>query len=99
MSAQTKIIGTDQDLRGHLDALNDAGQDSATAGMDANGIAFLIWLAGIYAESEVVLTIWPWDCEVEHASATACDGCGASRKDLGMEDLVFPVTILTSPSP
>lgn len=85
---------TPDDLRAYLNAVNDAGLDYGVAGMDARNMPFIAWLTGPYADSEVVLTIWPWDGEASIRGAEQCDECGASRKDLGLGDLDYPVTVL-----
>lgn len=88
-------VTSPEDLRAHLDWLNDEGLDCNTAGMDDDGRAFLVQLAGIYAEGEVVTWMWPWDPECAPHRAERCDECGAQRFDASTLDLAYPVTILT----
>jgi hypothetical protein len=91
--AELRVVSDAEMLRGHLDALNDEGRHATTAGVDVNGNAFLIDLAGPYAEKEVVIFGDPWDAEVGYGHGQRCDECCAA--DLHqMSDLHFPVTVL-----
>lgn len=81
------------ELRAALDFMNDNGVQCTIVGRDARGVAFLIELAGVYAETEAVVFGNPFDPEVSGPSGTHCDDCGAHATS-GMDKLVFPVVVL-----
>lgn len=89
----TAIFRYAQELRGHLDRLNDMGLDYRCSGMDANNTAFFVSLVGPYADREHVFTVSPWDGEVSFPSGPYCTECDA-HIPLGLGDLTYPVQVL-----
>lgn len=99
-------IGSAEALRGHLDALNEAGVHPIVVGIDACPQPFLITLVGPYAESEDVFFDSPWQGDVDYGERVdgvwvpkqpRCEDCRAVSH--GIEDLRFPVTVLARPGP
>lgn len=93
MESETIALADADALRDHLDALNESGTDYKAVGMDVGGNAFLVCLAGPYAESVVVMFGNPWDGEVDYGTGTHCDEC-AAQEVAGVERLRFPVHVL-----
>ena len=97
-SGPTLLVLADAEaLRDHLDALNESGEDCTTAGIDARGSAFIVVLAGPYAETEAVVLGNPWDNEVDFGTGTYCEECRA-HANAGLDRLNFPVTVMAWPT-
>lgn len=80
------------ELRAHLDALNEDGMHPAAAGLDGNGAPFLIALTGCYADGEDVLFDSPWQTDIEWSNGRQrCDEC--LGRVHGLDDLTFPVAV------
>lgn len=93
-----KVCETADELRAHLDELNEAGITYIASGMDALRIPFLAFLCGIYADSEGVLSYNPWDMEIDVPGVQkSCDECNA-HGTLNLSDLHYPVTVLVAVS-
>lgn len=82
------------ELRAHLDRLNETGTGYMAAGVDANGEPFLAFLMGVYAESVGVLAHNPWDPEVDVRDAyrMQCD-CNAQAW-IEPDKLDYPLYVL-----
>lgn len=88
-------IGDEGDLRDHLDALNEAGENSEVAGLDATGQPFLVFLTGPYAEGMYFLGWNPWEREFDVDVATRpCDECNAMGPS-PTSALHYPLVVLT----
>lgn len=87
------VIESADELRGQLDALNEAGIDHRLSGIDDNGQPFLAALAGCYADTVDVIFLSPWDGEVSHGNGQRCDDCGAANLH-GLEHIAYPATVL-----
>lgn len=86
------IDGPD-DLRRHLDDLNDAGVSPIAVGVDAIDQPFLITLVGPYAEREDVFFDSPWQREHDHGGVPSrCEDCDAYSHTI--DHLRFPVTVV-----
>lgn len=94
MTATTRLVLRDrEDLRAHLDMLNEAGKSPIAVGADDRGLPFLITLVGPYAEGEAVFFDSPWQSDVDwRDGSTHCTECNGHEH--GIEHLRFPVTLL-----
>lgn len=81
-----------EDLRSHLDALNESGHHPVAVGIDVNSHPFLVTLVGPYAEGEEVFFDSPWQTDNCRSDEPRCDEC-LGHVD-GIEDIKFPVTIM-----
>lgn len=81
------------DLRAHMDRLNDQGESSNVAGVDANDIPFIAQLIGPYAETTAVMTNSPWDGEVGLDMMDPCPECAVGPENRTIESLAYPLQI------
>lgn len=88
-----RTISTVEELREHLDALNDEGNDPTAVGVDANGAPFLITLEGPYADRAEVFYGSPWSSERDWVSGLRCDDC-MTHHAFTIEDVQLPVVIM-----
>lgn len=85
-------LASADELRQHMDLLNESGHHSEIAGVDCNGHAFLACLRGPYAEWTEVFFGSPWDGELDYGTGTYCDECNAANTHT-VEDIKYPVTV------
>ncbi|MEV6413869.1 hypothetical protein [Kribbella sp. NPDC051718] len=87
------LLKNADELRGHLDTLNDAGTDDRCVGVDFMGEPFLAALTGPYAGGVRVVCCDPED--IERDQVEYCDDCGQATKRFDETTLRYPVVVLT----
>lgn len=101
MSNAPSTLTTADELRQHLDDLNEAGTTPTAVGIDALGRPFLITLYGPYADTEHVLFDSPWQGDVSYGERVNgewvpkkpwCEDCDGMVH--ATSDLAFPVVVL-----
>jgi len=94
--------GVDKDaLWAALDALNVAGEEPTIAGVDAEGRAFLAYLAeeGGDATYPGVLFDEPHQTTYDMHGDRVCDECGCPQRHWKLDDLTYPVHTLAARTP
>lgn len=87
-------MATAQDLRDHLDWLNEHGMDDRAAGVAVNGEPFLAVLRGPYAEFAGAQVVDPYDRERDvPGEKVECEDCRA-HGPVPLDQLKYPVTVL-----